>query len=72
MASAGGGKLNVPRELAVESVRYLQSRDFDVALHVVSGKGGTGKTAGTDGTAGELPTLTGGNGGGRRHVPGRQ
>jgi 2,3-dihydroxyphenylpropionate 1,2-dioxygenase len=27
-----GGKLDVPRELAVESVRYLQSRDFDVAL----------------------------------------
>ena len=26
------GKLDVPREIAVESVRYLQSRDFDVAL----------------------------------------
>jgi 2,3-dihydroxyphenylpropionate 1,2-dioxygenase len=26
------GRLNVPREFAVESVRYLQSRDFDVAL----------------------------------------
>lgn len=27
-----GGPLNVPRGLAVESVRYLQSRDFDLAL----------------------------------------
>src|SRR5262249_31714726 len=27
-----GGPLDVPRELAVSAVRYLQSRDFDVAL----------------------------------------
>ncbi len=27
-----GGPLNVPRELALEAVRHLQSRDFDVAL----------------------------------------